>query len=141
MSLEVFSEGIGEAAMKRASLIAATLAAAMGVGAPAFAASDDGFAVFWKAFAAAVGKDDKPALAKLVTLGPNLGDNGKAYSFDQMHAAYLKPAERKCLAKAKPERSVDGTGAAFYAANCGDLIYVFNKTGASWTLADLSPND
>ena len=127
--------------MKRARLAVAILAVAMGVGAPAVAASGDGFAAFWNAFAAAAGKDDKAALAKLVTLGPNLGDNGKAYSFDQMHAAYLKPAERKCLAKAKPERTVDGTGAAFYATNCGDLIYVFSKTGASWTLADLSPND
>jgi len=127
--------------MKRVSMAAAVLAVVLGAGSPALAASSDGFAAFWKAFAAAVGKDDKAALAKLVTLGPNLGDNGKAYNFDQMHAAYLKPAERKCLAKAKPLRAVDGTGAAYYAANCGDLIYVFNKTGASWTLADLSPDD
>jgi hypothetical protein len=127
--------------MKRASLAAAALAVAIGAGSPALAASGDGFAAFWQAFAAAVGKDDKAALEKLVTLGPNLGDNGKAYSFDQMRAAYLKPAERKCLAKAKPVRAVDGTGAAYYATNCGDLIYVFNKTAASWTLADLSPND
>jgi hypothetical protein len=138
---EALAKAWGRDAMKRARLAAAVLAVAMGVGAPALAASGDGFPAFWKAFAAAVGTDDKAALARLVTLGPNLGDNGKAYTFAEMHAAYLKPAERSCLAKARPVRAVDGTGSAYYAANCGDLIYVFSKTGMSWTLADLSPND
>ncbi|HEY5006794.1 MAG TPA: hypothetical protein VII42_02250 [Caulobacteraceae bacterium] len=119
----------------------AALAVSIGASSPALAAANDGFAAFWKTFAAAAGKDDKAALATMVTLGPNLGDNGKAYTFDQMHAAYLKPAERRCLAKAKPERTADATGGAFYSTNCGDLIYVFNKTGAAWTLTDLSPND
>jgi hypothetical protein len=125
--------------MKRRLALAA-LGLAIGVAAPALAATD-GFAVFWKAFSAAAGKDNKAALATMVTLGPNLGDNGKAYTFDQMHAAYLQPAERACLAKATPERTLDATGAPFYSTNCGDLIYIFSKSGAGWTLSDLSPND
>ena len=54
--------------------LAAALAFGLALAAPAFAAPDDGFAAFWKVFAAAVAKDDAAALEKLTVLGPGLAD-------------------------------------------------------------------
>jgi hypothetical protein len=126
--------------MKQGSIAVLALALTLGAGASARAA-DDGFAAFWKAFAAAVGKDDKAALASMTTLNPGLDDNDTPLTFAKVHAALLKPAERTCLAKAKPRRQVDGTGATGYAVFCGQVIYGFSKTGGVWRFTDSSPND
>ena len=106
---------------------------------PALAAPADGFAAFWPVFTAAAAKDDAKALASMVALGPGLGDNGG--SFAKFHAANLTPATRRCLAKAKPVRDVDPQGAVSYSAFCGEVIYVFSKTGGGWKLTDLGAND
>ena len=111
-------------------------------GLQAYAAKDDGFSAFWARFAAAVGKDDKAALAGMVTLSPALDDNDTPLTFDKFHAADLRPAARRCLAKAKPDRSDQGGGGAvLYSVLCGQVIYGFTKTGGVWRLTDLSPDD
>ena len=121
--------------MKRRLL---ALAAALAVAAtPVLAATpNDGFAAFWPTFAAAAGKDDQATLKQLVQLDPSI-----VGSFAQAHALYFKPAQRKCLAKAHPDRDVDQTGQVNYGVFCGNLIYVFTKTTAGWRLTDLSPDD
>jgi hypothetical protein len=115
-------------------------ALAVMVAAPAVAAPDDGFAAFWPAFQAAAAKDDAKALASMIALGPNLGEDG--VSFAKFHAGELGPKVRRCLAKAKPDRDVNPQGDVLYSAYCGgEIIYGFTKTGGVWKLTDLSPND
>jgi hypothetical protein len=102
----------------------------------------DGFAAFYRLFAAAVGKDDQKALAGFTVLGPGLDDNDAPLTFARFHALYLTPKERQCLAKGKPVRGVDGTGAVNYSVFCGQLIYGFSKPNAAgWRLTVLSPDD
>jgi hypothetical protein len=113
--------------------VAVAAVVALAVAAPALAA-DAGFAGFWKVFTAAVAKDDKPALAKMVVLS-EMGDWSS--SFAAFHAGGLKPAARRCLLKAKPDRDGEGN----YNVNCGDLIYGFSKAGGVWKLAYVSPDD
>jgi hypothetical protein len=120
--------------------ILAALVVAMGAVEPARAA-DDGFAGFWSKFAAAVAKDDKAALASLTTLGPGLDDNDTPLTFEKVHSILLRPAARRCLARAKPQSEIDGTGALTYAVLCGQVIYVFSKTDAVWRWTDASPDD
>ncbi|HXQ09838.1 MAG TPA: hypothetical protein VN805_02445 [Caulobacteraceae bacterium] len=124
--------------MKPGTLTA--LVIAIGAVEPAQAA-DDGFAAFWSKFAVAVAKDDKAALASMTTLGPGLDDNDTPLTFGRVHALLLQPAARKCLAKGKPQSEVDGAGAVTYAVVCGQVIYVFSKTGAVWRWTDSSPDD
>jgi len=126
--------------MTRAILALAALVLAIGTGLPARAA-EDGFAAFWKRFSTAVGKDDKAALAAMTTLGPGLDNNDTPLTFDKVHALLLRPAARRCLARAKPLRDVDGTGAVDYDVFCGQVIYVFSKTGGEWRWTDTSPDD
>jgi hypothetical protein len=118
--------------MKRPLALAALLAL---MAAPSFAA-DAGWPEFWRAFAAAAGKDDQATLASLVKLDPSV-----VGSFAEVHKHYLKPSQRRCLAKARPVRDVDQLGQVNYGAFCGQLIYVFTNTPAGWRLTDLSPND
>jgi hypothetical protein len=125
--------------MKPGTLAALVIAIGAVVG-PARAA-DDGFAAFWSKFAAAAAKDDKAALAAMTTLGPGIDDNDTPLTFDKVHSLYLRPAARRCLAKAKPQSQVDGTGATTYAAFCGQVIYVFSKTASAWRWTDTSPDD
>src|SRR5271156_5709200 len=98
----------------------------------ATAAPADGFATFWTGFAAAVAKDDQPALASMIKLGPALGDSGG--TFAKFHAGALGPGVRRCLAKAKPVRDVDPQGGASYSAFCGEVIYVFSRSAGAWKL-------
>jgi len=115
-------------------------ALAIAIAAPAIAAPDDGFAAFWSNFQAAAAKDDAKALASMIALGPNLGEDG--VSFAKFHAGELGPKVRRCLAKAKPDRDVDGLGNVNYSAFCGgEIIYGFSKTGGAWKLTDLAAND
>jgi hypothetical protein len=118
----------------------AALVVAIGAVEPAHAA-DDGFAAFWSKFAVAVAKDDRSALASMTTLGPGIDDNDTPLTFAKVHALLLRPAARRCLAKAKPQSEVDGTGAVTYAVLCGQVIYVFSKTGAAWRWTDSGPDD
>jgi hypothetical protein len=104
-------------------------------------AADDGFAAFWSKFAAAAGKDDKAALASMTTLSPALDNNDTPLTFATVHAILLKPAARRCLAKAKPVSQVDGTGALTYSAFCGHVIYGFSRTRGVWRWTDSSPDD
>ena len=115
------------------------LAFGLATASPATATTADGFGVFWPAFQAAVAKDDAKALASMVALGPNLGDDGA--SFARFHAGELGPKVRRCLAKAKPDRDVDPQGDVNYSALCGQVIYGFTKSAGAWKLTDLSPND
>jgi hypothetical protein len=122
-------------------LAVATLAAALGAGAAVGAATNDGFAAFWKGFAAAVGKDDKAALASMTTLGPGLDDNDTPLTFAKVHAVLLGPAARKCLARAKPQGQADGNGQTEYFVTCGHVIYAFSKSGGDWRWTDTSSDD
>jgi hypothetical protein len=45
------------------------------------------------------------------------------------------------LARAKPLRDVNGTGAVNYDVFCGQVIYVFSRTGGAWRWTDTSPDD
>jgi hypothetical protein len=101
-----------------------------------------GFSAFYKLFAAAADKDDQKVLAGFTVLGPGIDDNDVPLTFAKVHRLYLTPKERRCLAKGKPVRGVDGTGAVNYSVFCGQLIYVFTRPNAAgWRLTDLSPDD
>jgi hypothetical protein len=126
--------------MRRALMTTAALVLALGLSAQARAA-DDGFAPFWKAYAAAAAKDDQAALKSLTVLPDQLDNRKTPPTFVYYHAHYLKPAQRTCLAKSKPDRSVDPTGVASYWAVCGDLLYGFSMSGGAWRQTDLSPDD
>ena len=126
--------------MKRGLGALAALVLAIGPALPARAA-DDGFAAFWKAFAAAVGKDDRTALAAMTTLSTALDDNDTPLTFAKVHAILLQPKARNCLAKAKPLSQTDGTGARSYYVLCGQVIYGFSKTNGLWRWTDSSPDD
>ena len=103
-------------------------------------AADDGFAAFWRNFTAALLKDDRAALAKMVVLSPTL-DEATPLTFAKFHADHLGSKTRQCLAKAKPVRDVDGNGQANYSAFCGELDFVFYQRGGAWKLTDIGPND
>jgi hypothetical protein len=119
--------------------IASVWACALGASAAA-AAPNDGFAAFYKTFAAAIAKDDQQALAGMVELSPGLDDNGTPMTFAKLHHAVLGPAARRCLAKGGWSSS-NGAGSPEYGVTCGQTIYVFSKTKAGWRLTDLSAAD
>lgn len=121
----------------RAAALAAVLCAAALT--PAVAASD-GFAPFWQAFTAALTKDDHAALAGMVALSDRV-DQATPLTFAKFHADFLGTKNRQCLAKDKPVRGVDGTGAVNYSAFCGELDFVFTRSGGAWKLTDIGPND
>ena len=123
----------------RATAAAAALAAVLAGAAPALAAGD-GFAAFWQGFQAAVAKDDRAALAGMVVLSERLDQVGPP-TFGKFHNEALGPAARRCLAKAKPVRDVDGQGQVNYSAFCGEVIYTFYRTGGAWKLTDVGAND
>ena len=122
-----------------AKLVGAAALAVVLWGATSALAADDGFAAFWQGFAAAVAKDDQAALAKMVVLSDRLGQ-ATPLTFAKFHADDLKPAARKCLAKAKPVRDV-GSGQVSYSAFCGEVIYSFSRAGGAWKLTDIGAND
>ena len=126
--------------MKSAFLAMAALALALGAGGPAGAASD-GFAGFWKTFAAAVAKNDRGALAKLTALDAGLNDGpGAPKTLDQYFAKFLTPKVRTCLAAAKPVRDAhDAT--VTYAAFCGQLIYTFETRAGAWRFTGIGADD
>jgi hypothetical protein len=124
--------------MKQGFWAIAAMAAAIG---SAASAADDGFAAFYRSFAAAAAKDDQAALAGMVVLGPGLDSNDVPLTFAKFHRAALGLSARRCLAKGKAVRDVDGTGAVGYSVFCGKLIYVFSMAGGGWRLTDISPDD
>jgi hypothetical protein len=126
------------ATMVRAAALAAVVWAAALV--PAVAAAGDGFASFWQAFAAALTKDDPAALAGMVALSDRV-DQATPLTFAKFHADFLGAKTRQCLANAKPVRGIDGTGAVNYSAFCGELDFVFMRSGGAWKLTDIGPND
>lgn len=111
------------------------------LGGPALAASDNGFAAFWKAFTAAMATDDQKALAGMVQISPDLDQNPVPKTFAQFHARRLTPRTRRCLAQAKPVRGVDGYGQVNYSAFCGQLDFVFYRTPDGWRLTDTGADD
>jgi hypothetical protein len=117
--------------------LAAILAVGIALGAPAFAAANDGFAAFWAIFAAASAKDDGATLERLTVVGPGLDQQDK--TFAGFHARVLDRKARKCLAVAKPKGEPNGAGE--YSAFCGELIYGFTRTAGGWKLTDISPDD
>ena len=106
----------------------------------AAAAPSDGFAAFYKTFAAAIAKDDQRALVGMVVLSVALDDNDTPLTFAKFHHAALGPAARRCLAKGGAERN-DGLDPPGYFVTCGHTMYGFSKTKAGWRLTDLSPDD
>jgi hypothetical protein len=118
---------------------AAILVLGAGLALPALAAPDDGFAAFWKIFAAAAAKDDAAVLARLTVLGPGLDQEDK--TFAGFHAHVLTAKARRCLAVARPKGQPNGVADMEYAAFCGQLIFGFSKTPAGWKLTDISPDD
>jgi|HubBroStandDraft_5_1064220.scaffolds.fasta_scaffold284343_2 hypothetical protein len=125
----------------RQQWLALAVVGALAIGPVAVAAPDDGFAAFYKTFAAAIAKDDQQALAGMVVLGPGLDDNDVPLTFAKFHRAALGPAARRCLAKGKAVRDTDGNGTPAYAVTCDHTIYVFYQTKAGWRLTDLSADD
>ena len=118
----------------------AVLAAALVMAAGAQSAAGDGFAPFWQAFTTALTRDDQAALAKMVVLSDELNQQ-EHLTFAKFHHDYLGAKTRKCLAKQKPVRSIDGLGVLNYSAFCGDLDYGFTRQGGAWKLTDIGPND
>ena len=127
--------------MTHRSLVGAAIVCLLLLALPAAAASDDGFAAFWKRFAAALAKDDVSALAAMTQVGPDLDQNPVPRTFAQFHARRLTPRLRRCLAHDKPVRGVDGYGHVNYSAFCGELIYGFTQTASGWKLTDTGAND
>ena len=120
-----------------AAIAIATSAAAATTPPPA-----DGFAAFYKLFAAAAAKDDQKTLAGFTVVSAELDPTPPPLTFAKFHKRYLTAKERRCLARGKPERDIDGTGAVNYSVFCGQLIYGFTKpTSAGWRLTYLSPDD
>ena len=74
----------------------------------------------------------------MTVVGPGLDDQP---SFAAFHATDLKPAQRRCLARARPRRDVDGMGVANYSASCGAWVYVFYKRDGVWKLTDVGAGD
>jgi hypothetical protein len=118
---------------RRLVIAAATVGAAASALAGAARAADDGFATFWKAFAPAMAKDDKVALAGMT--GPVLGP------FATFHAQYLKASVRRCIATGKPVRDIDNRGVLNYYVKCGVTDYVFYKEAGAWKLDDMELDD
>jgi hypothetical protein len=108
---------------------------------PALAATAGDFGAFWKAFAAAAGKDDQAALARMTILGPGLDPNLSPPTFAAFHAAHLGPTARRCLTRATPVRDEGGDGVVTYDVFCGQVIYSFSWTAAGWKLTDMGVND
>lgn len=122
------------------SAVAATAITTSSAAAPA--QPPDGFAAFYKLFAAAAAKDDQKALAGFTVLNLGIDQTYSPLTFAGFHKRYLTAKERRCLARGKPERSIDGTGAVNYFVFCGQLIYGFTRpSSAGWRLTDLSPAD
>ncbi|HEY1426755.1 MAG TPA: hypothetical protein VGF50_08800, partial [Caulobacteraceae bacterium] len=122
--------------IRAAALAAAIWTAAL---ATALAAPNDGFASFWQSFTVAMAKDDQAALSGMVSLSERL-DDATPLTFARFHSDHLGAATRRCLAKAKPLRDVDGTGAVTYTAFCGELNYSFYRIGGAWKLTDIGAN-
>ena len=127
--------------MASVAMVAVGMAAAGAGGSVAAAAPSDGFAAFYKTFAAAIAKDDQPALAGMVVLSAALDDNDTPLTFAKFHHAALGPAACRCLAKGGAVRTDNGDGTAAYMVTCGHTLYGFSKTKAGWRLTDLSPDD
>ncbi len=111
------------------------LALALAAGAPAMAAPGDGFAAFWARFAAAAAKDDARALESMTVMSAEFGEDS---TFAKLHADLLRPAARRCIAKAKPDFD---TGSGSYGVVCRQMIYVFTKAAGGWKFTSISPDD
>jgi hypothetical protein len=119
--------------------LVAVLVLSVFLAAPTFAAPDDGFAAFWKTFAAAVAKDDAAALERLTVMGPGLDSQDQTFAGFRAHV--LDRKARRRLAAAKPQGQVNGLGQMEYSAFCGQIIFGFSRTADGWKLTDISPDD
>ncbi len=104
------------------------------------AGGDDGFAVFWTQFKAAVGKSDQNAASRMVKYPILYKDPRQVADFPVIWKGAFKPAQRTCLAKQKPVKDTH-EGKVGYSAFCGHLIYSFGKDDAGWKLTDIDEND
>jgi len=108
---------------------------AMALASPA-SAQGDGFAAFWKEFAAAAAKKDK---AKIETLTDYPGEElGK--DFNTIWKNNFSPRMLACLAKAKPELD-DNAKPPNYVTFCRSTIYGFKETPKGWRFAWTHPDD
>jgi hypothetical protein len=124
--------------MRRAILLISSLL----VTTPAWAAASapsDGFAAFWKDFAAAARNQDKAKINALTKFpveyrGKQLGPK----QFDVVWKAMFPPNQLTCLAKAKPIKEYQGTG---YNAFCNKIIYAFSREPEGWRFISTHPDD
>ena len=131
--------------MQRRTIAAGALAIllAMAAGSPGWAAPDDGFAAFWAKFSAAAAANDRAAVEGMTKLEGGYGDGspGSAKTWVQYYALYFTPKVRRCLAKAKPIRDVDGEMGVNYEAFCGEAIFVFSRKNGAWRFTEIGAND
>jgi len=106
----------------------------------ALAGSDDGFAAFWTQFRAAVGKSNQNAVSQMIKYPVLYNDLRQVADFPVIWKGAFKPAQRTCLAKQKPVKDTHD-GKVSYSALCGEIIYVFSKNDAVWSLTDFAVND
>jgi hypothetical protein len=99
------------------------------------------FASFWKAFQAAVVKQDGESVASSTKLPfYHRGDELDRGAFVKAFGKIFDANVRRCFATAKPKRD-DGS----YMVACGKgdsaLLYDFEPVGGQWRFIEIHPND
>lgn len=122
--------------MRRAACVVTIVTTLLWLAAPA-SAQGDGFADFWKDFAAAAANKDKE---KIRTLTRYPSPEFEEKTFDLVWKKMFPPRILACLAKAKPERD-DSAKPPNYVAFCRSTIYGFESTPQGWRFAWTHPDD
>lgn len=104
----------------------------------AAAAADPAFTQFFEHFREAVTLDDRESVKSMTRLpifldGESRDGDGFLAQFDWLFTS----VEKSCFASETPVADVDGS----YSLFCGDLIFVFQKTGDSYHFTDIGAND
>ena len=99
------------------------------------AAAQGPFQTFWKAFQAAVVRNDKPVMARMtrlpIYLDSTITDRATLVrALDRLFDADT----RACFAKAKPERDKN-----YYSVRCGQLVFGFDGNEGTWKFTGTNP--
>ena len=109
---------------------------------PAWAAPatpSDGFAPFWKDFAAAARNQDKAKISAMTKFPVEYqGKKLTPKQFDIVWKNMFPPNQLTCLSKAKPIKEYQGTG---YNAFCNKVIYAFSREPEGWRFISTHPDD
>ena len=100
--------------------------------------SPETFASFWKTFKAAIGRNDKEAIADLTKL-PFLYDSQERdrAGFLKIYGQLFTRKVRRCMATAKAVKEGDS-----YDVFCGELIFYFSKeTDGKYRFREFGVND